>query len=656
MSASLKISANTSEVKKSLLDLGKDVKSLGRTKISVFSEADRKFVKSELKQELTLMKAKLSENRAEISKLVQEQDKLERGTKEELAQRKKILAAYQTQSKLAQQMDKVQKQRKDMGGFGGFGGSQGGSGGMMGMIGKLAGLAGGAALGIGGLALIRGYQANNQYQQGIGNRVKLRGLTGQGSSNMDPEELAKAGMTEQDFIGRKIAATSKLGRAGGSDESIMQQAKFERAYGLDEGSMTNISTSLRGQMGGKGADTTQAKLQASILASGIEDAIGPYLDSVTSLLEDINKNGITNTDEMIRTFAEIAKDGKRTPEQIAEAFGGIDKAVKGASGEANAFLQTAFARQGIGGGTIGATRLAMSSGGIFGLNEDELANKGYNKDLIGNMKGAGFMSGMGERTGGILNQFKKSAGIGGQNIGDVKDVNTMTGLSTMANSVLGTEGMQGFDALQMMEKVQNKQMTQKQFDDKLKEMKDKKDPQLERLSKINASLEGQTQVLNNINTNLMEALGKSTVKVANVATEADNALVQGTGAVAGAVDATGVTDSAMSGAQSLRKNLTGGGLGDKLYDFMHGTDDELTNLRMNAVSKKGNMPSKASTAFDPTQNSSPAGDSNQPLADAVEKGMTKAMQAQKATQIQNNNRVNVRIQNTDGSVTNKTHK
>lgn len=660
MSASLKISANTSEVKKSLLDLGKDVKSLGKTKVSVFSEDDRKFIKGELKQELGLMKTKLMENRAEIAKMIKAQNTLEKGTKAELENRKKILSAYQQQTRLAQQADRIQKQTKDLGGVGGAGGSGGGSGGVMGMIGKLGTLMGGAALAVGGLALVRGYQASKQFSEGAGNRVKLRGL-GQESMNFgSPEELASAGMTEQDFIKRQISGTQRLGRAGASRESILQQSKFERSYGLDEGSMMNVSTSLRGSMGGKGADQVQAKLQAAIMTSGIEDAIGPYLEQVTDLLGDINKNGITNTDEMIRVFSELVKDGKRTPEQLAEAFKGVDAAVKGASGEANAFIQTAFSRGGIGGGTIGATRLAMSSGGIMGLNEEELSNRGYNPELIKNMKGAGFMSGVGDRSGAMLNQFKQSAGMGkGQNIGDITDINKMTGLSTMANGVLGTEGLQGFDALKMMEQVQNKQMSQKQFDEKLKDMKANKDPSVERLSKINASLEGQTTILKDINTNLMEVLGKTAVKAGNVATEADNALIEGTGNVARGIDqSTGVGDKAMSGASSMRKNLTGGGLGEKLYDSMFGdTTDEMIKLRMNAVdaknakiSKKGVMPG----ATDESTSTSAPGPGN--MEDAVAKGMTKAMQAQKAQSIQNNNKINVRVQNSDGSVTNKTHK
>jgi hypothetical protein len=240
------------------------------------------------------------------------------------------------------------------------------------------------------------------------------------------------------------------------------------------------------------------------------------------------------------------------------------------------------------------------------------------------MQGAGFMSGVGNRSGALLDQFKKSGGIGGK-VSDITDVNKMTGLATMANSTLGTEGMGGFDALMMMEKVQNKQMSQKQFDEKLKEMQENKDPSLKRLSDINSTLEGQTTVLNNINTNLMENLGKTAVKAKNVATTADNALIKGTSNVAETVDATGIGDASMSAASSLKKNLVDGGLGEKAYDFLHPA---------------------------PAQNAFPI----DPMADAIQKGMARAMKEQAGKPIDRSKPININIRNLDGSVTNKTHK
>lgn len=646
MSTSLKISANTSEVKKSLLDLSRDVKAVGKTKISIFSESDRKFVKEELNKELSLMKTKLQDNRAEISKMVAEQEKLEKGSKAELEQRKKIIEAYRIQAKLAGQAHTVEKQSKSLGGFGGIGGAQNTSG-LAGILARVGSLVGGAALAVGALALMKGYQANEQFVAGAGNRVRARGLGAQSMNVGTPQELANAGLTEQAYLERQNQIVGRLGRSGGSKESILQQAKFERAFGLEGGTMANTSGALRATMGGQGADQAQMKLQASVFAAGIEDALAPYLEASTELLSEINKNGMTNTDEVINMMGQLVKDGKRTPEQIAESFKSLDSAVKGASGEQSAFLQTAFARGGIGGGTIGGTKLAMSSGGIFGLSEDELTKKGYNPGLIKNMKNAGFTKGLGGRSGAVLDQFKMSAGLGkGQNIGDVTDLNTMTGLSQMSNSVFGTQGTEGFDTLRMMEQVQNKQMTQKQFDAKVKDMREGKDPQVERLNKINASLEGQTEILRNINTNLMENLGKSAVKVGNVAVQADSALTSGMNDTANTLQDSTFQAKAAQTTRRLTRSYVASRVGDSFGDDLDDYPDD------QKVEKKGNMPEPPS-ADKPLI---PGIQSQDDMAKAVETGMTKAMAAAKAPVVQNNNKIQVRVQSSDGRVSDKTHK
>lgn len=649
MSTSIKISANTSEVKKSLLDLSKDVKSIGKTKISIFSESDRKFVKEELNKELSLMKTKLQDNRAEISKMVAEQEKLQKGSKEELEQRKKIIEAYRTQAKLAGQANTVQKQSKALGGFGGIGGAQQTSG-IAGILARVGSLVGGAALAVGALALMKGYQANEQFVAGASNRVRARGL-GTASMNVgSPQELAAAGMTEQDYLSRSNATVGRLGRAGGSRQSIMQQSKFERSFGLESGTMLNTSSALRSTMGGQGADQAQMKLQASVFASGIEDALAPYLEASTELLSEINKNGMTNTDEVINMMSQLVKDGKRTPEQIAESFKTLDSAVKGASGESSAFLQTAFARGGIGGGTIGATKLAMSSGGVFGLSEEELGKRGYNPGLIKNMKSAGFTKGLGQRGGAILDQFKLSGGIGkGQSINDITDVNKMAGLSQMSNSVFGTQGTDGFDTLRMLEQVQNKQMTQKQFDAKVKDMREGKDPQIERLNKINASLEGQTEILRNINTNLMENLGKNAVKVGNMAVTADNALTSGMNDTGNAI----ADGSAATGAAKAMKQMNRSYLSTRIGDDIGGDFDAyMEDHPEQKVDKKNNLPTPATDQSAAT----PGIKTQEDMAKAVETGMTKAMLAAKSPVVQNNNKINVRVQSSDGRVSDKTHK
>lgn len=570
MSSQLKISADTTEVKKSILDLTKSLKDVGKSKIAIFSQEDKAFIKTELKKEMTAMKSRIKENREEIKKMVAEQRKMVDGSKEELELRKKILDSYKTQNKLGKELGQVEKMSKNMPGGGGGGMSDK----LMSMMGMIPKLLAGVALGAAGFAIMKGVQASDQYVAGSSNRVRLKGM-GVGEDNFgSPDQLARAGLSEQDLIKRRIDATSVLGRQGTDNNTELQKAMFERSYGLQGGTMTGVASGLRSTMGGAGANEAQMKLQASIMASGLEDALGPYLEAMTTLLSSINENGTTNTGELTNLMAQLTKEGGRTPEQMSKTFGGINSAIMGSSGQSNAFLQTAFARGGIGGGTVGGTKFALESGGLFGMNQSELGKRGYNPELLKNMGGAGMFAGMGQRSGAMLNQFKSSAGMKqGDKISDVKDMNQMVGLSGLANNVYGTKGNQGFDALMMLEKVQNKQMSQKDFEEQVNKMKESKDPQTERLDKINSSLAGQTEILSNINNNLMEAMGKTTVGMRNVAKEAENQGIVGATNVSGAINDSGAVGKVGSAVKSTGHYLFGGGLGEKVADMLEWRDD-----------------------------------------------------------------------------------
>lgn len=575
MSAKLKISADTTDVKKSLLDLAKSMKDLKTSKVSIFTQEDKRMLKGELKKEIGALKDKIKQNREEIHKFVDAQKAVVKGSKEELEVRKQILEAYKVQAKLAKQLGQAQKYQKDIPGGGGGGIMDKMMSGGMSLLAMMPKMLGVGALATGALAITRGVQGTQQYNAGVGNRNQLKGLGVFDENFGGAGDLSRVGLSEQDMVQRRIDATKVLGRSGTSNDIEMRKAGFERAYGLDGGTMTGIASQFRGQVGGAGATDMQMKLQASVMAAGIEDAIGPYLESAVSLLTSINENGTANTTEMMGILAQMTKDGGRTPEQMSKMFGGINSAVQGASGESSAFLQTAFARGGIGGKTIGGTKFAMSSGGIMGLNRDELAKRGYNKDLLNSMDQSGMFSGVGSRTNAIMAQFRESGGLkSGERISDIKDTDRMVGMNNLANNIFGTKGGQGFDALMMLEKVQSKQMTQKQFDAKLKEMQEGKDPSLARLDRINSTLSGQTEVLNNINTNLLEALGKQGIVAQNAMTKGDNQVITGATNLAGAVNSTGVVEGAGNAAEASGNYINSGRMGGDLYDALNSKRDK----------------------------------------------------------------------------------
>lgn len=610
----LKITANTNPVKKSLLDLNKSVKDLGKTKVSIFSEADRKFIKNELNRELKDMNTQLKSNKAEITSMIGEQKKLVEGSDLELQARKKIIDAYGKQSQLAKQIGTLEKQRKSAGLLGGMGGR----GGMMGMLGTGLGLAA-SAVGAGALAGVayggmRTMQAGEQYRGGVDDRVRLHGLGVFENERNSESELAKAGLTEQGLNSRRIGAVATLGREGGSRSSVLEQAQFERANGLEGGTMTNVAGSLRGQMGGKGADVAQQKMQASILASGIEDALGPYLDSMTDLLTNINENGLSSTEEITKVFAQIAKDGQRTPEQLASSFKGLDSAIRGAKGEANAFGQTAFARAGIGGNTIGGVQSAMEGGGLFGLDSKSLSKEGYNPELIKNMGAQGLTEqggGLQKRAGAYLDMFRQTGQF--DKTSDITDVNQKNRVTSMANSVFGTKGESGFQTLQLLEKAKNAQVDEGAFKQQMEAIQAGKDPQVQRLDKINETLAGQTNILTNINSNLMETLGKSGgAQIKNAITEADNQGVKATTNTVGAINDTGAIDAGRKAVKSTGDYLLEGHIADAIGSL----GDSISNM--------------------------------------VEKNGQRALDESKNYYMPKNN-INIKIQSSDGKVSNKVH-
>lgn len=571
----LKISADTSEVKKSLLDLSKNLKGLGSAKVSIFTEADKRFMNTELKKELTAMKTRLKENRNEIKNMIESQKELVKGSEQELEVRRKIIDAYKTQSKLGREMGDLKALKKGgipAGGGGGIGDM------LMSGLSGIGKLLGGGALAVGAMGIAKGIQGTNQYVGGASNRVRLKGLGVDEDSFGSAKQLAGAGLTEQEMIDRRIQATSILGRQGTDNNNELQKAMFERSNGLQGGTMTGVSASLRGNFGGQGANEAQQKLQATIIASGIEDALAPYLETMTSLLSNINDNGVTNTSDVTALMAAFTKEGQRTPEQMGKTFQGMNSAIQGSSGDQNAFLQSAFAKAGIGGSTIGGTKYAIEAGGLFGLDKNAMAKRGYNPELLKSMEAQGQFRGVGDRAEATLNTFKSQSSMNpNQSIESVTDANQMEGMNNMANSMFGTKGGQGFDALKLLQKVQDNKMKPKEFEEQLQKMKDSKDPQVERLEKINSSLAGQTDILTNIDTNLAESLGKEGVQVRNQAKTLENTGTAAATDVAKAVNNSGATQAVGGAVNRGATAVTSGSLGEKLYNVTHPNEIQPSN-------------------------------------------------------------------------------
>ena len=565
----LKIGADTSDAKKEILGLQDTTNKFKPNKIQLFDKQEREFIEKDLNKQLGLVGDMLKANKKEVDRLMDAQMDVVEGSKKELEIKKELYKRTKEGIRLEKERAQISKSLGENQYAGSARGKVSGiSKGIGGTLGKLGlGLAAGTAA-AGALGIGLGIDSTKQYMAGAPVRTQAAGLGLDGDTSLDKTTLAEAGLTEQELASRKVAA-GRLGRDLGDEQTLLQQARFERAYGLDDGTMTNISGSLRSSFGDQ-TNQVQQELQASVFASGMEDAIGPYLETMASLLSNINENGLAATDQLIRAMGDMAANSGRTPEQLARTFTNINDAVSGASGESNAFLQAAFARGGIGGGTVGGTRFALESGGITGLDREKFADLGLGgKGLQDDLQDSGFFGNFQDRSKAILDQLQKSAGI--------EDLDNFSGeqaagLSNLANKVFGTKGLGGLEAVSALKGVQDSGGSQEDFKKKLEEIKEGANPQIERLDMVNKTLSGQTDVLLKINENIRAALGRTlTGEVGNKLLDAKNQVDGARGAVQ--QEAAGGVGGVVGGIQSATKYLFGGGLGEDIYDMIHGEGD-----------------------------------------------------------------------------------
>lgn len=661
--ANIKINADTSPIKKSLMELSSSIKDLsGNNKISLFSTEERRFLKSELNQGISLMKDKITQNKQEVQKLVSEMKKLPKGSERELELRNKINDAYKDQIRLVKDQQRLQEARQSISPMRGPAPGRGGTGGG-GMMGSLMGLLRNPlAIVVGLLTLGTGMlsRGTKNYRAGINDRIRLQGL-GITEGEMDAasgEDLARAGMTRNEYIRRRMERTSRLGRGAASERDILQSARFERAMGLESGAMDNLAGGLRAQFGGGGANEAQMKIQASILASGMEDALAPYLESMTSLLANINENGITQTDELINVMASMAQAGARTPEQLAKAFQGIDQAMRGSSGEQNAFFQLAMKRAGIGGGLIGSTQLAVAGEGLFGANEDEIRKRGASEAQIEQLRREGAFKGVRERGRGILDTLLTRSGAkAGTELGDVTGVQFNV-MQQLANEMFRTKGRQGWQVAQVVEQAQTGAITEEDARKKLEEIRTQ-DPQSEALNKINTSVSGTTQTLDKLNDTLKTDLGKNLVNMENAITKLSNSVLELSKSVTNASNMEETGGELVGGAGGAVTGgaagfMVGGPLGAVIGAILVGIAGAFGGSYLN---KDGNLTADkgAKSMIDDLA------DSIDDLADSISDGMIitweKMTSRQKAPVVKNINNIktNVRVQSSDGSVKDSTY-
>lgn len=506
----LKISADTSEVRKSLLELSKVAKrDLGKSDINLFSKETQKLLKGEAKKAMEDLDKSAKRLRQRIDKQAESLKKTVKGTKEYNVEMSKLL-------RLSERLYRTEKQRGDFTRISqkGMGASvPKGLGGMMGRMGmgKLGGMMTGGAAMLGGplgilLALLMGgglfaggrmKQGFGMFEQGAGTRMALRGrgVRDFGLTRGQRGAAAEAGLDLNTLMQQRMGAMEAFGRQGAGTQQVIQRSKFERAFGLETGTFSRFGGQFRQVLGGGRANEATMKLQASLIASGIDDAIGPYLETASNLLLSINENGLTNNAEILGALSTLIKETGEAPEVIARQLRGIDSTLRASVGERNAFAQVAFAQAGIGGRTIGGTQAAIRSGGLFGADLSGLTpEQRQTLNSIGIGK-AGFR----QRSRAMLDQFKSL----GFNFGPGASAADLVQSGRGAMGFLGAENeVQGIRMLELLQQGAKGQDVTKQLEEI------QKDPQLKNLENINTSVEGQLDILKNINNTIKTEMGE----------------------------------------------------------------------------------------------------------------------------------------------------
>ena len=575
--AKIKIDGDVSGLKKSILDITKDVKALGKSKIALFDKDQKDFLSKEAKSHIAGITKELDKNKKEIAGALKLQKQQTKSVAEEVRKREKVTKLVQKQVELQKELQQMQKASSTlsgsgggMGGGGGFMGKMRGLKGMGGMMGGLSRMAHplGIAAAVGGFGISRGVKVGGVFKEGMSDRMALRGR-GVGDMDLEDRERATgAGLNSQTMRRARLSSMDVFGEKGSTQAAVTQRAEVERNFGIESGTLRGLGGQMRGQMGGEGADKAVMTIQAGLIASGITDEIGPYLETAANMLTALNENGFSFNDSAMAVLNNLTREGVAA-ERAGKMIGGVDKSIRGSSGEANAFFQEVFRGAGVGGNTVGSLQAGIRSGGLFGADLDKSNLSSTDRAAFGEM-------GIGGRTGqkvaaSTINKLDQMFGTDSDidkllNGSDSEQQAGATRRLQRNNFIMNTFGLdnevQGAEVNKMLKEMADPDTSkkrQKELKDKIKNMSDG-NSELGNLKLINKSTAGSWDVLKNLHRSIQDELGG---KVAPALMSIDKTLMKIDMALSAMLNFLGIETP----QEKLAKALSGEGtLSQKTFD------------------------------------------------------------------------------------------
>lgn len=471
MAHNIKVSADFTSVKKSITEISSALKDLSKKQsVSLFDKESIEFLKGAASDALSSMQNDMDSLTAK-SKALRDEYRQEGQSLDQLAKKRhEILTLDKERLKLQGDMNKLDKNSSaaGIGGGGGKGGLAGFGAGILSALSKIPGVAKLAGIGaagatamsggsLAGLALgtaavaggyygyRRGSEGYDQYSQGLDSRIKLRGR-GVNDVNGLHSGLSSLGYGSEDIRQAQIQSSESFGSANSGTEDIYKRAKFAKGVGLDLGQVQGVGGQLRSSMGVDQASKAFANLQGNIIAKGIKDAVGPYLETAASMLTDLNENGMGFDKGALDALGNMVSKTGISAERASSTIMGVNQSIQGATGERSAFYQTVAANMGLGGGTLGGSKEAANVG-LFGL-DPEKSKKMLDPKQYKHFQEMGLMGGPG--------YFKKWVeGIEKQvsQFPDTKEGDLMKGKFLVSNGIGHGGAESGLAELNLMKKA-----------------------------------------------------------------------------------------------------------------------------------------------------------------------------------------------------------